>query len=39
VVGYGLDVAERYRNLRGVHRYVGTDGDATLGHGAAGVRD
>jgi hypoxanthine phosphoribosyltransferase len=30
VVGYGLDVAERYRNLRGVHRYVGdtdTDGD------------
>jgi tRNA(Ile)-lysidine synthase len=25
VVGYGLDVAERYRNLRGVHRYLGTD--------------
>ena len=23
VVGYGLDVAERYRNLRGVHAYVG----------------
>jgi tRNA(Ile)-lysidine synthase len=23
VVGYGLDVAERYRNLRGVHRYLG----------------
>jgi len=23
VVGYGLDVAERYRNLRGVHRYIG----------------
>jgi tRNA(Ile)-lysidine synthase len=39
VVGYGLDVAERYRNLRGVHRYVGTDGDATLGHGAAGARE
>jgi hypoxanthine phosphoribosyltransferase len=26
VVGYGLDVAERYRNLRGVHRYLGTGG-------------
>jgi tRNA(Ile)-lysidine synthase len=23
VVGYGLDVAERFRNLRGVHTYVG----------------
>ena len=27
VVGYGLDVAERYRNLPGVHLYVGSDGD------------
>ena len=25
VVGYGLDVGERYRNLRGVHRYKGSD--------------
>ena len=25
VVGYGLDVGERYRNLRGVHCYKGTD--------------
>ena len=25
VVGYGLDVAERYRNLTGVHRYLGGD--------------
>ena len=25
VVGYGLDVDERYRNLRGVHRYKGPD--------------
>ncbi len=25
VVGYGLDVGERYRNLRGVHRYKGGD--------------
>jgi tRNA(Ile)-lysidine synthase len=27
VVGYGLDVAERYRNLPGVHLYVGSDGE------------
>jgi hypoxanthine phosphoribosyltransferase len=25
VVGYGLDVDERFRNLRGVHRYKGAD--------------
>jgi tRNA(Ile)-lysidine synthase len=29
VVGYGLDVAERYRNLPGVHIYVGAEGDGT----------
>jgi hypoxanthine phosphoribosyltransferase len=25
VVGYGLDINERYRNLRGVHIYQGTE--------------
>jgi len=25
VVGYGLDVGERYRNLPGVHRFKGAD--------------
>ncbi len=29
VVGYGLDVGERYRNLPGVHLYVGPDGDGS----------
>jgi hypoxanthine phosphoribosyltransferase len=29
VVGYGLDVAERYRNLPGVHLYVGSGDGAT----------
>jgi hypoxanthine phosphoribosyltransferase len=28
VVGYGLDVAERFRNLPGVHLYEGNAGDA-----------
>jgi hypoxanthine phosphoribosyltransferase len=29
VVGYGLDASERYRNLRGVHAYLGDVGDGT----------
>ncbi|HLN16021.1 MAG TPA: hypoxanthine phosphoribosyltransferase [Acidimicrobiales bacterium] len=28
VVGYGLDVDERYRNLAAVHAYLGSDGEA-----------
>jgi len=28
VVGYGLDVAERYRNLAGVHTYIGPEAAA-----------
>jgi hypoxanthine phosphoribosyltransferase len=35
VVGYGLDVAERYRNLRGVHRYLGPDVDGSVSSGRA----
>ena len=29
VIGYGLDVAERYRNLRFLARYRGTPGPLT----------
>jgi len=33
VVGYGLDVAERYRNLAGVHSYLGHDSGGSGGSG------
>jgi len=33
VVGYGMDYAERYRNLRGVHRLI-----FDIGEGGAGAQ-
>ncbi len=36
VVGYGLDVGERYRNLRGVHRFLGADPSRRAGPGEQG---
>ncbi|MGH9092571.1 MAG: hypoxanthine phosphoribosyltransferase [Acidimicrobiales bacterium] len=36
VVGYGLDVDERYRNLAGVHTYLGPDGSDRPVPGPAG---
>ena len=41
VVGYGLDVDERYRNLAGVHRYIPASAGpwpvAAVGPGPAGT--
>jgi hypoxanthine-guanine phosphoribosyltransferase len=31
VVGYGMDYAERYRNLRGIHRLVFEAGETGAG--------
>ena len=38
VVGYGLDVDERFRNLAGVHTYLGADGTPAAGGDAGAAR-